>query len=362
LSTVSAKVQETRKIVQHAKLTGLGKRMFNYPLQLLDSRLLAPTVFAMPGFLQLEPTNKCNIKCKMCHRSIMPLSKIGELDFSNFKKIVDQLLPYLHRVWLQGLGEPFLCRSIFSMTRYLKAQGVYVNTVSNATLLNEEVCKKIVSSGLDEISFSIDGATANTFENIRVGAKFSEVTRNIRTLTSINKESGNLKVVAFSVAMKTNIHELPDIAVLIHELGIRNWWVQDVQFQQLDSGLATAEQSLRASAEQGTEQKQEIVDYIDNARSLALKYGIKMEGFGEKSLFDRLSIARVREKCVWPWANVYVTWDGFVSPCCIPSTYFCGNMLKEPFRHIWNNQKYRDFRRKLRSGKLPFQCINCSFL
>lgn len=355
-------LQETRRFVQRATLPNMLRRGFNFPLKVLDTHLLPLRVFSTPGFLQLEPTNKCNLKCKMCHRNFMSLPNIGELNFDNFKKIVDPLLPYLHHVWLQGLGEPFLCKDIFKMIKYLKRRNLYVNTVTNATLLNKDVCEKIISSGLDEISISIDGATAETFERIRVGANFEEITRNVQNLTSLIKGSRNLKVVAFSVAMKDNIHELPDLVDLIHKLGIKNLWVQDVQFQQLNSGLAKKDQSLRALAEQNNKEKTEIKGYLSEALRLVNKYNIQMETFGEKSVFDRLSITRLRQKCMWPWAYVYVTWDGFVSPCCIPSTYFCGNLLEEPFHKIWNNRKYRDFRRQLKSGKLPIQCVNCSFL
>jgi radical SAM protein with 4Fe4S-binding SPASM domain len=354
----------TLRFVGRTTTTDFIRRVFNKPMALVDGRLLPGRALSIPYTIQLEPTNKCNLKCQMCHRSIVPLSGIGEMKFTDFKKIIDPLLPYLEAVWLQGEGEPFLCKDIFGMIKYLKRRLVYVNTVTNGTLLSKDVCRKIISSGLDEIAISIDGATAETYEQIRIGANFEEVTKKIKTLTSLLNHSSrkNLKVAAFVVAMKENIHELPDLVTLIHRLGVKYLWVQDVQFQQLNAGLAKKEESLRVLAEQDGREKERIEHYLKAALRLANKYDLQILTYGGKSIFNRLSISRERRKCSWPWTSAYITWDGFVAPCCIPSTYFCGNLLEEPFRKIWNDNKYRDFRRRLKSGKFPYQCVNCSFL
>jgi radical SAM protein with 4Fe4S-binding SPASM domain len=167
----------------------------------------------------------------------------------------------------------------------------------------------------------------------------------------------------FVVAMKDNLHELPDIVDLVHKLGLKRLWVQDVQFSQLNSGFAREEESLRAQAEQDEGGKKQIEHYLKAALKLAHRHKLEILSYGGRSIFDRkLTISQSRQKCTWPWLSAYVTWDGFAAPCCIPSTYSCGNLLQEPFKKIWNNKKYRAFRGCLKSGMLPFQCINCSFL
>ncbi len=342
----------------------LSRRLFNIPMRRIDARFLPLRTLSMPNKVQIEPTNKCNLKCQMCHRSIIPLSNIGEMSFANFKKIVNPLLPYLQTVWLQGEGEPFLCTDIFKMITYLKRKNVYVNTVTNATLLGKAMARDILSSGLDEIAFSIDGATVRTYEQIRVGAHFKEVTENIRNFASTVENSSRKKpkLCAFVVAMKENLQELPDIVTLVHKLGLKHLWVQDVQFQQLNAGFATEEESLRASATKDDLERQTIEHYIKKALALTHKYNLQILRYGGKSLFDRLTITYSRQKCTWPWTSAYITWDGRVSPCCIPSTYLCGDLSQESFKMIWNNKKYHHFRNRLKTGEMPYQCVNCSFL
>jgi radical SAM protein with 4Fe4S-binding SPASM domain len=355
---------ETVGIAGKYSILDLNRRLFNIPMRRIDARFLPLRTLSMPYKAQIEPTNKCNLSCQMCHRSIMPLSSIGEMKFANFKKIVDPLLPYLQTVWLQGEGEPFLCKDIFKMIAYLKRKDVYVNTVTNATLLEETMTRAILSSGLDEIAFSIDGATARTYEQIRVGAHFKEVTENIRNFASTleNSSQKKPKLCAFVVAMKENLQELPDIVTLVHNLGLKYLWVQDVQFQQLNAGFATEEESLRVLATKDDLERQRIEHYVKKALALTHKYNLQIIRYGGKSVFDRLAITYSRQKCTWPWTNTYITWDGLVSPCCIPSTYICGNLFQESFRMIWNNKKYQHFRNGLKTGEMPYQCVNCSFL
>ncbi len=59
------------------------------------------------------------------------------------------------------------------MIKYAKDKGIpRINFTFNATLLNEELPRKIITSGVDLIKFSVDGGTAQTYEKIRKGASY----------------------------------------------------------------------------------------------------------------------------------------------------------------------------------------------
>ena len=49
---------------------------------------------------------------------------------------------------------------------------------SNATLLSEERSRKMLGTGLTRLRFSLDAATKETFEKIRIGAKYDSVMKN----------------------------------------------------------------------------------------------------------------------------------------------------------------------------------------
>src|SRR5579884_3866001 len=137
------------------------------------------------------------------------------MDFARFVRIVDGF-PSLTELHLQGLGEPMMHPRFFDMVAYADSRGIRVTTNSNATLLNERRAERCVTSGLDCIHISIDGATANTYERIRVRAHFERVSANVERLLAARARLGSatprLRVVA--VVMRQNLHELPDLVRL----------------------------------------------------------------------------------------------------------------------------------------------------
>ena len=61
--------------------------------------------------------------------------------------------------------------------------------------------------------------------------------------------------------------------------------------------------------------------------------------------------------CLAGWFVTNVTTDGFVRPCCFSDEYM-GNLKEESFKKIWNNPKYRKFRRELKKGKFRDYCYS----
>ena len=46
--------------------------------------------------------------------------------------------------------------------------------------------------------------------------------------------------------------------------------------------------------------------------------------------------------CMLPWTETMINWDGSVLPCCAvySEKYAFGNILKNSFAEIWNNEMY----------------------
>lgn len=68
------------------------------------------------------------------------------------------------------------------------------------------------------------------------------------------------------------------------------------------------------------------------------------------------------QKCAWPWGGTYISSDGYVVPCCLiadPHVYNFGNVFTQEFSQIWNNKKYRRFRKNIKANKIPSFCKNC---
>jgi radical SAM protein with 4Fe4S-binding SPASM domain len=67
--------------------------------------------------------------------------------------------------------------------------------------------------------------------------------------------------------------------------------------------------------------------------------------------------------CKQLWVTAVVNWDGSVLPCCAVygERYAFGNIFKEPFTKIWNNQKYQMARKEVRNKieESPTICHSC---
>jgi MoaA/NifB/PqqE/SkfB family radical SAM enzyme len=110
------------------------------------------------------------------------------MDFQLFKKIIDEIAGKVHDVNLFHRGEPLLNSDLIPMIAYAAENGVKTRIHTNATLLNKELDRDIILSGLDLISFSFDGYTRETYEKNRIGAKFDESLANIINFLNVKKQ------------------------------------------------------------------------------------------------------------------------------------------------------------------------------
>ena len=175
---------------EKARCVGVKKgtlAFFNSILRKIDEMQARTSLLSNPISLQIEPTTKCNLRCRMCLSPFWD-RKGMEMSFTNFKKIIDQF-PLLVTINLQGIGEPLLNKDIFKMIEYCKSKKMIVLFTSNGTLINEKVAEKFVDYGLDYVIISMDGAVPETFEKIRIGANFNHVIENVKNLIAIRGDA-----------------------------------------------------------------------------------------------------------------------------------------------------------------------------
>jgi radical SAM protein with 4Fe4S-binding SPASM domain len=145
-----------------------------------------------PLHLDLETTNRCNLRCTFCdRRPLLTKEQIGDLDFALYRKILDECQGRLWGLKLSYRGEPLLHPDLTAMVAYAKSKGVldvYFNT--NGMLLTEAASLGLMDAGLDRISVSVEGTDPVAFERQRRGAKFSRILANLDTLISWRTKKG----------------------------------------------------------------------------------------------------------------------------------------------------------------------------
>jgi MoaA/NifB/PqqE/SkfB family radical SAM enzyme len=325
---------------------------------------------ALPTFLQIEPVGQCNLRCQMCpiqfRQDGPPHGPPAFMDFDTFTRLVDQF-PGLEELQLQGLGEPMMHPRFFDMVSYAVGKGIAVSTNTNLTLLTARRAELCVTSGLRELHASIDGATAETYERIRVRAHFDRIVRNLEGLVEargrLGRSTPHIRMVV--VAMRQNLHEFPDLVRLAHRLSIDSVFVQHLCHDFGESSLPAQYKPMRDFVEDETllgEDPGRIKRYFTEARATAQELGVKL----------RLPLTRPRlhppgtpgpERCDWPWRGAYVSYQGLAMPCCMvatPDRIHFGNMAERGAEAVWNGPDMQAFRAELSSETPPEVCRSCA--
>jgi hypothetical protein len=150
----------------------------------------------LPGRMFIECTAACNISCSQAccapETGITRTRQAGMLDFGLFTRVIDEVGPTLGRIDFFNYGEAFLHKRAIEMCEYIKSRypHVYVYTSTNGLAFSEEQARRLVHSGIDEVTFSIDGARQESYEQYRRRGTLSVALRNLRAMVDEKRTSG----------------------------------------------------------------------------------------------------------------------------------------------------------------------------
>jgi len=140
-----------------------------------------------PISLYIDPSFACNLHCPHCVSEMLREQGLSKKNMrpDHIHKILEQYGVYLVRVTLALWGEPLLNKRFAEIVRLLKDYGIFCETSTNLSVpLTDQAIDEIISSGLDEIRLSIDGATQETYARYRVGGNLDLVLNNVRRLVA----------------------------------------------------------------------------------------------------------------------------------------------------------------------------------
>jgi hypothetical protein len=114
------------------------------------------------------------------------------LDFELFRRVIDEAGPSLGRVDFFNYGETFLHKRAIEMCEYIKSRcpHIYLYTSTNGLAFKEDGVRRLVHSGLDELTFSIDGATPDSYAKYRQRGDFETAIGNLRTAVEEKRAAG----------------------------------------------------------------------------------------------------------------------------------------------------------------------------
>ncbi len=324
----------------------------------------------LPRYLQVEPVGQCNLRCQMCPIQFRtdgpPHGPLAFMPFQEFVHLIEQF-PELEDLHLQGLGEPMMHPRFFDMVAHAAGRGIHVTTNTNGTLLTDRRAALCVTSGLERIHISLDGARAETFERIRPWAHFDQVAANIQRLVDARRRlhSTAPRMHMVMVLMRRNLEELPELVELAHRWQFEELFVQQLCHDFKESALPPHYRPMRdfVDAESlTTTDPAHCAAIFHRARELAGQLGLRLR-------LPRITARNYppdmpgRERCDWPWRGAYVSYQGLAMPCCMISTpdrLNFGNVFARGMEAVWNSDSFQQFRNALDSQQPSEVCRSCS--
>ncbi|MBI3635202.1 MAG: radical SAM protein [Candidatus Rokubacteria bacterium] len=278
---------------------------------------------ATPLRIGVEVTNACNLNCVMCNTKLAK-RRAGLIDVSLFETIVDEVAAAgVGSVELYTVGEPFLHPKLDRLVAIAYDHGLNVYLSTNAQFpLRVQSLYERFEAPAPYLFLSIDGATKETYERIRRGARFERALETLEVVHALNqKRATRIPASIRSILSSSNIGEIS----LFFRRYAKYFGPRDINFQ------------------------------LINGISPDTSY------FIEAIPFEHLVHRKV--PCHMPFRNAYFTFDGKVTLCArdYDGDLIVGDVRAESFTKIWNGQNAEAVREKHRRPEtmdIP-ACLSC---
>jgi MoaA/NifB/PqqE/SkfB family radical SAM enzyme len=196
----------------------------------------SPKVLGRPVNVTIEPTNICNLKCPVCETGAGILGRPdANMSLDEFKIIADKIAAHTNTLMFYFMGEPFLNKQSYDMIAYGKSLGIpFITTCTNGDAVNP---RKLVESGLDEVSFQIGGMTQETHQTYRINSNLARILENLRETIRIKRELNSpLRIAVGFILMKHNEHQVEAFRQMIREIGADEANIIDACVRDMEQG------------------------------------------------------------------------------------------------------------------------------
>lgn len=299
-----------------------------------------------PRRLVFELTNACNLNCVMCGRNAAEFKPtVFDMDvFRSFEPLMDTI----EEVTLMGWGEPTIHPNFIEMLEIINKHSARKYFCSNGMNL-KKIKEAIFDYKVDVFAISLDGATDETNSRIRRGSKINQITEDLKDIVRIKKERGLAYpwINFVFCAMKSNLHELPDLVRLAADIGIEEVKVVYLTVfgeDLLNESLWGEEDTVRSVFEEAIKISEEV--------GIVLKLPHYV---GEDVAGDKL-----HKDCFVSWRDFFLGSDGYVRPCMSTPVQFFKYDMSKDFKDMWNSEEYQRYRSIVNdTEKMDSPCKKC---
>jgi len=322
----------------------------------------------MPYTLEINPTNRCNLKCLYCwQQNFDDIDKEDKISKQRLLEIVREAGKLgIKEIRIPGSGEPFMRKDTIEVMHEIKNNKINGLIITNGTLLDEEKIKEIIDMKWDCVTFSFDSADKRINDYFRGKGSFDILHKNLLLFKKLKKiKKSRYPLIRFNIVI-TNKNYNSILAIIKYAKTVS---CRDVEFQPL---TVWSKNSEKLKLEKN--QILELNKTIPKIKALAEKYGIftninsflgndivdKASGNMEKLMFRKNEKIKFLElPCYEPWYNMIVLPEGKVNPCSMAGSVFGDNIMEKSLKDLWFGKYFSDTRKALIDKKLPSFCKKC---
>lgn len=329
--------------------------------------------------IYIEPSARCNLDCRTCIRNVWnaPDEIMAEATFDRVIADLPVFSP-VPTLFFGGLGEPLTHPNLVSWVARARSTGARVELITNGTLLNERISRQLIEAGLDLLWVSIDGATPESYTDVRLGASLPKVLANLQRFDKLRPVSANPipEIGITFVAMRRNIADLPAIMEIGKRVGASRLLVSnvlpytpgmqaEVLYSRVLSGT-TPYQPSKWVPHIGLP-KMNPTDSFSQVLSQVMDKGWNISLAGS-NLEARSNYCPFIED-----GTIAIGWDGSISPCLpllhdhvsfmderqrAPRRYIIGNVNEQNLANAWVLPEHVAFRKKVQAFDFA-PCVSC---
>jgi len=254
------------------------------------------------------------------------------------------------------------------MVQQAKARGAFVELITNGTLLDENRSRQLIAAGLDRLWVSLDGATPESYTDVRLGAALPTVIANVERFRSLRPTAmmPTPEIGIVFVAMERNYHDLPDVLRLARKLGASHFMVSNVlpHTPEMRREVLYAYAMSNDTFFPSPRQPELVMPKMDAARladpalyeAICGNWNLNFVGTHSQLTSDRCPFIEA--------GATAIGWDGGVSPC-LPllhsnhnylngldrhaRRYIVGNINERDLPDLWQAPEYVAFRARVQA-------------
>ena len=323
-------------------------------------------VMSSPRSVDVDITNRCNLRCRYCYHFSGPGDVGRDLSKEEWLRFFQELNHCaVMSITLAG-GEPFFREDLRELLVGIVENRMRFSILSNGTLMTDEMAAFLFSTGrCDGVQVSIDGSKPETHDACRGKGNFRKAIEGIKCL-----QGHGVPVLVRVTVHRHNVTDLEGIAkLLLEDLGL--------------PGFSTNAASCLGLGKKNMAQVGLSVDDRMLAMGTLLRLNKKYDNrisanagpLAEAMMWTDMERARQERKkpkarrgflsaCGCAMDRIAVRADGTIVPCTMLSHIELGRINRDDFKEIWQShpemQKLRE-RSSIPLSDFPF-CNSCPYM